>query len=137
MKPVCVPCEMEYRMAASGVYVFEMYTAGIYRIWSADLHFCQVCNHKILFGYGNKPLMEHFEDGFKEKVEDIKSQALLGKCVIVHAYDKVYRKNPKEYDESVELCTNCDGTGSIRGSVSPDDGLREDCPLCKGTGRKP
>lgn len=63
MKPICVECEVEFIPEKNGVYVAEMFQKNekIYRLWQADMLKCPACDKKIIFGFGNRPIAEHFE----------------------------------------------------------------------------
>lgn len=57
-RPICVKCEVEFRMKIAGIYVKEMYRHNqeVYKVWSADLWECPLCGTQIVFGFGNNPL---------------------------------------------------------------------------------
>jgi hypothetical protein len=75
-RPVCCECGVEFKVKKNGVIAQENTgsypNSTPYKIWSADLWECPKCLHQILFGYGLKPMSQHFDEDFKklqEKVE--------------------------------------------------------------------
>lgn len=71
LKPICGTCSREFTKIRSGVPVIEMMSEKRpYKIWSVDLWKCFSCNIKIYEGYGNEPVIEHFEEGFEERVTE-------------------------------------------------------------------
>jgi len=73
-KPICVQCETEFRMEVAGIYVTEMFQKNkeVYKLWSADLWKCPICDTRIVFGFGNKPCVHHAdEDEMKAKLKEI------------------------------------------------------------------
>jgi len=67
-KMVCQKCKVEFRPKKNGVYVVEMYSdpPRPYRVWSADAWECPGCEHVVIAGFGNFPMMEHYESRFDE-----------------------------------------------------------------------
>ena len=65
-KLVCVKCECELRPEINGVGVIETASFGPYKIWHADLWQCPGCGIAIVAGFGQQPIVEHFEDFDKE-----------------------------------------------------------------------
>ncbi len=74
-KPVCVKCNVEFRPEEIGIYVIEMChkNQDIYKIWCADIWRCSICRAKIVFGFGNGPIMSHDED-LNKKLSELKSK---------------------------------------------------------------
>ena len=70
-RPVCAVCEVELRPEQNDIYVVEVASMGPYHIWSADLWKCPGCHVEIVSGFGQKPLMSHFEPGFNTFLETI------------------------------------------------------------------
>lgn len=70
MKPVCIPCQKEYRIDKNGVYVIETFghPPKPYKIWSADRWICPSCGHQLLSGFGQGPLAEHFGYDFPDRL---------------------------------------------------------------------
>ena len=71
MKPVCVRCELDMTKEESGVNLVEMASFGPYKIWSSDLWRCRECKNEKVSGFGQKPMIEHFQVGFKDLLEKI------------------------------------------------------------------
>jgi hypothetical protein len=74
-KLVCVACEIELMPEVNGTLVIETASFGPYKVWDADTWKCPKCGVEVVTGFGQRPLMEHFEDGFVEWPEDKKAQA--------------------------------------------------------------
>lgn len=68
MRVICGPCHVRMKMEKSGVLAEELTeTRDGYQIWSTDHYLCPKCKAAIcMTGTGQKPLAEHFEDGYKE-----------------------------------------------------------------------
>jgi len=73
-KPVCVRCNVEFRPEKTGVYVVEMYQKNqeIYQIWQADIWQCAICRAQVVFGFGNQPIMAHYDGDCNAKLEELK-----------------------------------------------------------------
>lgn len=69
-KPICVKCQVEFRMDVAGVIVKEMFQQNteIYKIWRADLWKCPSCGDTIIFGFAEKPDATHHE---KERIQAV------------------------------------------------------------------
>jgi len=71
-KLVCCKCEIGLTPVRSGVPVLEHSAAlGPYKLWGADKWGCRVCGIQVMAGFGKRPVAEHYEDGFSEKVESL------------------------------------------------------------------
>jgi len=82
-KPICVKCEVEFRMEKAGIYVKEMFRKNkeVYKLWSADLWECPRCGAQIVFGFGNNPLVHHAdEEKMKAKLKELET----GEQVVIH-----------------------------------------------------
>lgn len=86
-KLVCPDCQSEYHVEKSGVLVIEMASFGPYKVWDADLLECYGCHKTIISGFGSEPLMEHYEPGFKDWLEDIKVAYLKAGSYIIYDYE--------------------------------------------------
>ena len=75
MKLVCVPCETELKPKVNGAVVIETASFGPYKVWNADVWICPNCGHETVAGFGNGPMIEHFEDGFADVLEKMKKRA--------------------------------------------------------------
>ena len=71
--PVCVNCNVSYRVEKSGGYVIEMFSnpPKPYKIWSADGWMCPGCGHKIMNGFGRGPIAEHYQEDFQAILERV------------------------------------------------------------------
>ena len=72
-KIVCVECQTELRPETNGTTVFEMASFGIYKLWDADTWKCPGCEYEVVAGFGQQPIMEHYQDGFYGLVDRVKS----------------------------------------------------------------
>ncbi len=72
-KIVCVKCKRELRVAKNEVYYIETFKYGPYRVWNADKFQCPECGTEILSGYGNNPILSHFDKDFADKLNTIKA----------------------------------------------------------------
>ena len=68
---VCVTCQLEYQVEKQGIYVIEVASFGAYKIWHADLHQCPKCGHRIIAGFADCAISEHYKDGFGELLKDV------------------------------------------------------------------
>lgn len=83
LKPICVKCQLFFRPEKTGVCFVEAKRIernglpGVseprkwepYKLWSGDLWKCRGCGVTIISGVGNRPISEHFEGDFNEKVK--------------------------------------------------------------------
>jgi hypothetical protein len=77
-KPACPKCKRFFRPKRNGVFMQENMPIGEavrpgvadeaswhpYKIWACDEWWCQGCGAVILFGYGERPVAEHYESDF-------------------------------------------------------------------------
>ena len=78
MRPMCVRCNIEFRVEKVGVYVKELSTSlGFYKLWAADLWECPICHHQIANGYSKHPLINHWDSGAGERLDKIESNPRL------------------------------------------------------------
>lgn len=77
VQPVCVKCQVSMQPDINGVVVVEMSNnpPQPYRFWNADMWKCPRCGVQIVKGFCEEPVMEHFEDGFEEALEQAKQRA--------------------------------------------------------------
>jgi len=73
MKMVCAECNFELSTEQNGIFVIEMADFGPYKIYSADLYKCAGCGKETVAGFATNPYSEHFEDGFQNVLERVKS----------------------------------------------------------------
>lgn len=80
MKPVCVRCQVEFKVFENGITVAELFRdKQVYRLWQADIWKCAGCGAEVVFGFGNEPRVEHYEEDLKSALENIKANG--GKIV--------------------------------------------------------
>lgn len=76
MKPICVKCELFYRVKKNGVRFEEgMPTTSEpgapwepYKLWVGDLWECRGCGDRIIVGVAPAPLAEHYQPDYAERV---------------------------------------------------------------------
>jgi len=75
-RPICCACEVEMRPVCNDIVVVDY--AGKppqpYQLWSADEWGCPKCGHRIIRGFGDAPLIRHFEDSFGKAIEKIPAE---------------------------------------------------------------
>lgn len=84
-KLVCVECEKEYKPHRNGVYLVEMFNTPPqpYKVWHSDMWQCRNCGNRVISGFAEKPLKEHFQNGFDEWFDDlVKSDA-----IVIYSYE--------------------------------------------------
>ena len=79
-KIVCVECEIELKPEENGILLIEFASFGAYKAWYADLWKCPKCGTEIVSGFGNSPIMEHFQDGFSTWLEEARKKASRVVC---------------------------------------------------------
>ena len=42
-----------------------------YKLWTGDLWECPDCRHQLVSGTGREPILEHYQDGFAERVKQL------------------------------------------------------------------
>lgn len=74
MRPVCVKCEVEFRMKEAGIYVVETYeqNKSIYKIWCADVWECPICKAEIVSGFANGTAAESHSHDCNAELEKLK-----------------------------------------------------------------
>lgn len=72
-KMVCAKCEVELYPEKNGVYVKELFqhNSAVYCIWAADLWKCPICGLEVVAGFGEKPIVEHYEPHFQRVLDQI------------------------------------------------------------------
>lgn len=78
LKPICVPCQRFFRCTKTGVYFTEGQPKQNgappgtqapeqwepYKVWAGDEFTCQGCGAKVIVGFSQRPLTEHYEADF-------------------------------------------------------------------------
>lgn len=65
MSPICVPCERFYRCEKNEL-LFLLHNVSI---WEGDLYKCPKCNHQIIVGIAEEPLVTQFDPNFRQWCE--------------------------------------------------------------------
>ena len=77
--PCCVDCKTGYVPFKNDIVVLEtMDDAGVpYKLWSADLLECPKCNHRLITGFGQNAIAEHYQPGFLTALQNYKDANIL------------------------------------------------------------
>ena len=67
--PVCVTCQVEFRVKRNDIAAELMAAERSYQVWSADLWECPSCHFQIVSGFGACPIFEHFQAGYIYSLE--------------------------------------------------------------------
>lgn len=76
MTELCINCKVRYKTIKQGVTVEETAVFGSYKLWEADLKECPKCGHQIVAGFAKENFAEHYQEGYKEKLEQIKKEGM-------------------------------------------------------------
>jgi len=84
MKPICVPCQRFFRVKHNGYYFIEAMPKGDsrdplpgtvdaaswepYKLWVGDLWACEGCGAQIVSGVASRPIAEHYQPEFADKI---------------------------------------------------------------------
>lgn len=81
---ICRKCETQLKPKENGVKVVELFQNNqkVYKIWDADLWHCLICGFEVVAGFGESPMMEHYQGDIKKVVAELEEK---GKTII---YDK-------------------------------------------------
>ena len=74
---LCVKCSKAYVTKKQEVVVNELAHFGSYKLWEADLKECPVCHNQIISGFAQMNSSEHYQIGYKEKLEKAKEKGIL------------------------------------------------------------
>jgi hypothetical protein len=70
MRPICAKCQQFFFPKRNGTPFVENMKGGVpYKLWMGDLWECGGCGVQVIVGVGQKPIAEHFEDNFADKVK--------------------------------------------------------------------
>ena len=80
-KLICVKCQCELKPETNETTVVE--TAFLrasaspdpYKVWHADTWKCPGCGVEVVAGFGIKPVLEYFHEGFEEALENTLHEA--------------------------------------------------------------
>lgn len=68
---ICIKCMAEFEPEKNGIYVE---VGG--GIWEADLWRCPNCSHRIITGFGNRPIAENWQQGYDAKLASTRKYGL-------------------------------------------------------------
>jgi len=86
-RPICIDCLIELKTEVFNVIVAEMFgdPEEVYKYWHADLWKCPGCGRRNVFGYGLKPLAEHFQvDRMAAATKEWERQKAEGHAFVCH-----------------------------------------------------
>lgn len=66
---VCSQCQSEMKPLTAGVNVIEYARQEPYKIWNADEYHCPGCQFRVIIGFAQKPLANHYDDNFDETLK--------------------------------------------------------------------
>lgn len=73
--PICVNCQQELRPWENGVIIEDMFNGDqSYKLWMGDTWHCGKCGLKVVIGFGQNPLTEHFQPAHKQMLEKLRVQ---------------------------------------------------------------
>ena len=86
-KPICVKCEKGFKPYHNGAFLVELFHNNefIYKIWHCDIYRCPECRVKIVYGYGDNPVMRDI-DG-EEKCREFIKNLEKNNETIVYEYE--------------------------------------------------
>lgn len=77
-RPVCVKCACELKPEQNGFGVLDLDSKGDpLDLWDADKWKCPMCGVEIVGGFGNCPVVSHFDSDFKPSVESYMKTGLV------------------------------------------------------------
>ena len=78
-KPVCVKCKRGMAVSRVGVTVVELYHAGYYKVWPADVAKCPICGIEVTVGYPSKPILEahHGQDKIQKHLDRLSPGSII------------------------------------------------------------
>lgn len=94
LKPVCVPCQRFFRPSNNGCAFIEGMPVGNdvkpglaepekwkpYKLWVGDEWRCPDCGARIIVGFGNGPVDEHYRDTFQDSVKRFDATLQVNDC---------------------------------------------------------
>lgn len=83
-RAVCTKCKVSFKPETNGVAVAETFQGDqkIYKIWNADLLKCPGCGVKIILGFPDRPLAEHFAANFDEVLAYFREKLKKGEAYV-------------------------------------------------------
>jgi hypothetical protein len=75
--PICVTCQVAFRIETTGIAAELMVADVSYQLWSADKWECPSCHFKILSGFGMQPFSEHFQAHYALALEQESQHGLV------------------------------------------------------------
>lgn len=89
-KVTCVKCEKEMRPKENDATYLE--TTGPerepYKVWSADVWACPLCEFEVVSGFGLKPVSGRWEDDFYDRLAVALANHLNGAKKVYYSHEK-------------------------------------------------
>ena len=60
-----------------GIYILETASFGPYQLWVGDMHACPICDRRVVIGFADRPLAEHWQPDFEEKVSVAQASGMI------------------------------------------------------------
>ena len=74
----CVDCKTYYAPYKNDIVVLEtLEDMRPYKLWCADLLICPDCKHRIISGFGQQAISEHYMPNFYEILEKYQAAGIL------------------------------------------------------------
>lgn len=89
MALACMKCKKFFRPLKTGAYVEELMPLGppgpdqewkSYKIWSVDIAKCPGCGAEVAWGWGLRPLSEHFQPDYQETKQKLGVKIQIDDC---------------------------------------------------------
>ena len=75
---VCCDCRTPFVPHKNDIVVNECNADGeSVRLWCADLWICPSCDHRMIKGWGQNPIAEHYEEGYDAVLSKCKSTGVM------------------------------------------------------------
>jgi uncharacterized protein with PIN domain len=75
---VCCDCRTPFVPLKNDIIVNEVNDEGMsVRLWCADLWNCPSCGHRMIKGWGQNPIAEHYEEGYEASLSKCKATGVM------------------------------------------------------------
>jgi hypothetical protein len=121
MRFACPQCQLALFVKKNGITVEEMSDFGSYKLWDADLLACPGCRLEVISNFGAKPLAEHYQKPFYERI----AERLRLKGPWCQVWNTRKEKERYRCDREIENCreagrmatTQSEKVGAMQGEV--------------------
>jgi hypothetical protein len=85
----CVDCAVFFVPLKTGAYIEEGFPLtednngpwGSYKLWVCDIAVCPKCGTRVATGFPRRPVAEHFQDDYKEKLKLYPPVTRIDACI--------------------------------------------------------